>query len=212
MPGGHRALGEYLYTFSANGGVPTSHACTIDAHGEQTLTSRTFRLRPGTTVRFYVEQGAPLAELQGRANIGLPTEYRYTNAVEAVARGVAIEVYADTVVGGGECPNYSLSKLQKSTTGTALGKELSNFIGDRFEHGYTDLERFIDANAGTSDIITIRNRFKKSSITLQELIAALPAHYTEVRCCFCRTAQAPWQTSRPARQITGAARPNGGVY
>ena len=213
MPAGHQALGEQLYIFSSNLGVPTSHTCTIDAHGEQTLTSTTFTLRMGMTVRFYVEQGAPLAAHQGRANIGLPTEYKYTNSLQAIARGVANEVAADTVVGGAACPNYNLSKIHKSTVGSRAGKAWSNWIGERFEHDYTSVERFIDANAGASDIITIRNRFGSSSITLETLIAALPAHYTEVRCCFCRSAQISLiQPSRPARQVSGAARPGGGVY
>jgi hypothetical protein len=85
-------------------------------------------------------------------------------------------------------------------------------LDERFNHDYTSVERFIDANGASSDIITIRNRAAKMAITLREVVAMLPPGYVEIRCCFCRSPQAFWQASAPNRQVTGSAKPGGGHY
>jgi hypothetical protein len=125
MPAGHQPIGERLYLFSSNAGQRTTAECTIDAHGEQTLISGEFALPANVTVRFYVEQGAALAAHLGRRNIGTPTEYAYSNSLEAIATGAATE--DEHFTGPGNCPNYNLRKIQKSNTGI-LGGQWSNYV------------------------------------------------------------------------------------
>jgi len=211
MPAGHTPIGDRLYLFSIAAGAQHTAACTIDAHGEQPLVTGTFALRPGLTVRFYVQQGATLAVNIGHRNPDTPNEYYNSNALEAISTGVAnaTESYTGPIA----CPDYTLRKMHKSTSGP-LGGRWSNFIDERSVRDYTSLERYIDARPASTDIITIRNRVGKSALTLSEIISLLPPAYTEIRCCFCRSSQLPWKTS-PKEFVSGAARPahkGGGVY
>lgn len=217
MAAGKQAVGNRLYVFSSNGGAKTTAACVIDAHGEQKLFGNGFQLQAGQRVVFYVEQGAAMKYHNGVVSFNNPGQnFSYTNALEAIATGRATE--ESHVDGPGNCPDYNLTKIQKSSTGLLNGA-WSNFIGERSDVTYSSLEKFIDYYPNCCDVVTIRNR-GALAITLGEVIAELTQNgypYTEFRCSFCRSRQlgALWQPSAPNRHVTGSKRPNalgGGRY
>jgi len=190
----------------------------IESHGEQKLFGNGFTLKAGESLLFYVEQGAGMKYHSGRRTFANAPgrDYNYCNALDAIAGGTAVP--AQTIHGPQQnCPDYNLSKIQKTSVGCMDGK-WSNWIGDRNDITYHDIERHLEEHAGSRDIITIRNR-GTFEVTLSEVIQTLRQNayaYTEYHCSFCRSAQIPIiQKSAPNRQVTGSKRPaglGGGFY
>jgi len=117
---GNVDVGGRLYVFTTNGGAKVRNSCVIDAHGEQTLLNKTFAVRNNRTIYFYVRHGSPQAYNNGQVLFeDDPTRnFAYTNALEAIATGVAQP--RETIQGTGsndDCYDYSLSKVQRSAGG-----------------------------------------------------------------------------------------------
>jgi hypothetical protein len=190
----------------------------IDSHGEQKLFGSGFALNAGESLLFYVEQGAGMKYHNGRAtfNNAPAKDYSYCNALAAIAGRTAVA--AQTINGPQQnCPDYNLSKIQKTNVGCIDGK-WSNWIGERCDMTYHDIERYLEEHAGSRDIVTIRNR-GTLEVTLSEVIQTLRQNgyaYSGYHCSFCRSPQIPIiQTSATNRHVTGSKKPaslGGGVY
>lgn len=191
MPIGKSDVGGRIYVFSNNLGQQVNTECVIDAHGEQTIGNRTFEVPEGRSISFYVDHGHP--QIFNNGSMTFPNNsddnFAYTNALEAIATGVAEPRH--TIDGGGRVtvPDYSLSKIQRTKAG-CMGGAWSNWIGERNDMTYEHVERFIGHFPATRDIVTIRNRQLKLEILLSEVVRLLTHghyNYTAIHCSFCRS-------------------------
>jgi len=187
--------------------------CVIDAHGEQTLFGGKFDLAAGQKVVFYVPQGTDLGCYKWTAECFNPARnFSYSGSLAAIATGKAPEV--ERVTGPGKCPDYNLSKIQRSSA-SGLGGAFSNLVGQRNDITYTSLEQFLDryTPTPTMDVVTVRNRGGKLAITLREVIDLLTRagyDYDEFHCDFCRSS--PFNPWAPKQVVAGSEAPGEKTY
>ena len=211
---GKADVGGRLYVHTTNDGQQVRNSCVIDAHGEQTLRNNTFSVRAGRKIYFYVRHGSPQIFNNGQVRFENDpgSDFAYTNALKAIATGVAR--HREEIDGSGsvdDCYDYNLSKIQRSMGG-CCGGAWSNFWGERNDMSYDDIESFIGHFHASRDIVTIRHRRFKQDITLSEVIALLDSHgynYSAIHCSFCRNPQLNLFATKSPQRVKGAERPRG---
>lgn len=182
MPAGKQAVGAQLYVFSNNNGNQHHGNCMITAHGEQLLSGNTFGRK------FTVPAALELSFFAPHGSTLTTTFY---NVGRGVNRNNGI---VETINGGEQCYDYNLTKFEgyhcKGVTGFATMDKLI----DRCYHGqrglsYDDLETLVADQTVDVDVVTVRNRYWSSDLTLSSLINQLTSagyNYNEVFCSFCR--------------------------
>ena len=162
--------------------------CFIDAHGgnyssDYVLDSKSFKVPTGVTVNFYQPAGYAFGAFKSELRSGPPKQHGGTND----------QIYN----AGDDCPNYILTKFQGRHSGNTP-QEIQNQ-----ELDYSGFQ----AIASDADIIlvTVRNRWFHSGITLQSTIKEVQKKYRSItvfNCMFCRVddttaglAQVTWNAS-----------------
>lgn len=174
-----------LYIIGDTGGATE---CYIDAHGgnysaDYVLDCKSFTVPAGITVNFYQPAGYAFGAFKSELRQGPPQQHGGTND----------QVYN----GGDKCPNYILTKFQGRHSGLSK-EEVTNQELDY--SGFQSIAE--DANIV---LVTVRNRWFHSGITLESAIKAVHKEcksITVFNCMFCRVddttaglAQVTWNAS-----------------
>lgn len=169
------------YLFKQPGAGNYAPRCMISCHGWYNAKSGTYSPPAGITLHFYVTHGNTLDDLN--------------NSREALS-GAVQPLPAQAVTNPGSCTDYTLGKLQEHRKDIkALAKkrkvtedEAEDMMG-MFGETYRGLRGVTNA---TYDLVTVRNRKIKSTLTLSEVISAVERqhHYADYYCAFCRELRA----------------------
>jgi hypothetical protein len=147
-------------------------------------TNSYFRVKPGQTIKFYVNRHASLSVFEWVRDWNTPNQHYVVSSVEQIANNQvqAVEVFT----AGMRCPDYWLEKQVKSAYGNVYGPN------DRYgDVGYEDLHKFLEQNPGAAaqyDLVSIRNRRYRQE-TLSHALDSLHKRayaYATIHCSICR--------------------------